>query len=136
MSRAAAAGAALVLAAVVGAFLVFQPSAATSGGAIQSLSRLFADLGIPYRQASGVVEFALNVALFVPGAAAAALLWRRIRWWQWVVVGFLVSAAIETLQGLFLDGRDAQPHDLVSNTLGAALGAGVARLVRRDGAPR
>ena len=130
-----------MVAAVVGAFLVFQPSADTSSDAIQALSRFFADHGIPYRRASEVVEFGLNVALFIPGAAAAALLWPRVRWSRWVLVGFLVSATIETLQGLFLDGRNAQLHDLVSNTLGAAIGAGLARLVRPHlvrpgGAPR
>jgi glycopeptide antibiotics resistance protein len=123
VSRAVVAGTALALAVVVGAFLVFQPSAATSSGAIQYLARHIADLGIPYRWASDVVGFSLNVALFVPGAAAAALLWRRVRWWQWVLVGFLVSAGIEAVQGLFFASRDAEVQDLVSNTLGAALGS-------------
>ncbi len=127
------AGTALVVVAAVGAWLVFQPSAGTSSEAIQRLSRLVADAGIPYRRASGVVAFGLNVALFVPGAAAAALIWRRVRWWHWVVVGLVVSAGIETLQGLFLVGRDAQVHDLVSNTLGAAVGAGLGRVVHRGG---
>jgi glycopeptide antibiotics resistance protein len=128
VSRATVAGAALVLAVVVGAFLVFQPSAATSSGAIVFLSRRMADIGVPYRRASDIVGFALNVALFVPGAAAAALLWRGVRWWQWVVAGFLVSLAIEATQGLFLAGRDAEVHDLVSNTLGAGIGSGAALL--------
>jgi len=130
------AGVALAVAAAVGAYLVFQPDAGTSSRAIQGPSRWLQDLGVPYRRAAGVVEFALNVALFVPGAAAAALIWRRVRWWQWVVVGLVVSAGIETLQGLFLAGRDAQPHDLVSNTLGAGIGAGLGIVVRRAGALR
>ena len=131
MSRAAVASAALALAVVVGAFLVFQPSAATSSGAIIWLSRRMVDLGIPYHRASDVVGFSLNVALFVPGAAAAALLWRRVRWWHWVLVGFVVSAGIETMQGLFFASRDAEVRDLVSNTLGAALGSGAVILWRR-----
>jgi glycopeptide antibiotics resistance protein len=134
VSRAAVASAALALAVVVGAFLVFQPSAATSSGAIVWLSRNIADLGVPYHRASDVVGFSLNVALFVPGAAAAALLWRRVRWWQWVLVGFVVSAGIETMQGLFFASRDAEVRDLVSNTLGAALGSG-AVLLWRQGRP-
>ena len=128
MSRAAVASTALGLAVVVGAFLVFQPSAATSSGAIVWLSRRIADLGVPYHRASDVVGFSLNVALFVPGAAAAALLWRRVRWWHWVLVGFVVSAGIETMQGLFFASRDAEVRDLVSNTLGAALGSAAALL--------
>jgi len=70
------------------------------------------DLGIPYHRASDVVGFSLNVALFIPGAAAAALLWRRVRWWQWVLVGFAVSAGIETMQGLFFASREAEVRDL------------------------
>jgi glycopeptide antibiotics resistance protein len=128
VSRAAVASTALGLAVVVGAFLVFQPSAATSSGAIVWLSRRIADLGVPYHRASDVVGFSLNVALFVPGAAAAALLWRRVRWWHWVLVGFVVSAGIETMQGLFFASRDAEVRDLVSNTLGAALGSAAALL--------
>ena len=131
MNRAVIAGAAFILALVVGAYLVFQPGADTASEAIQWFSRLFVDLGIPYQRASGVVEFVLNVALFVPGAAAAALLWRRVRWWQWILVGFLISAGIEGLQGFFLASRDAQVRDLVSNTLGAALGSGAVLLWRR-----
>ncbi len=131
MSRLVVAGGAFVLAVAVGAFLVFQPGADTSAGAIQWFSGIFTDFGVPYRSAAKVVEFSLNVALFVPGAAAAALLWRRVRWWQWVLIGLLISVGIETLQGFFLASRDAQIRDLVSNTLGAALGSGVVVLWRR-----
>jgi len=125
------AAAALGLAAVVGAYLVFQPDAATSSGAVQRLAHAIASLGVPYTPAAEAVEFSLNVALFVPGAFAAALLWPRVRWWQWVLVGFLVSAGIETAQATLLPDRTAQVRDLVSNTLGAALGSGAAVLVRR-----
>ena len=125
------ASAALLLAAVLGAVLVFQPDAATSSGAVRSLAHRLTDLGVPYTPAAEVVGFVLNVALFVPGAFAAALLWPRVRWWQWVLVGFAVSAAIEVVQGAFLPAREAQLQDLVSNTLGGATGAGVAVLLRR-----
>ncbi len=121
-----AAGVALVLAAVVGAYLVFQPSASVPSSAVQRLAHVLVGLGMPWQTAADVVEFGLNVALFVPGAFAAALLWPRVRWWQWVLVGFAVTASIETLQGVLLDSRNAQVRDLVSNTLGAALGSGAA----------
>ena len=131
------AAAALVLAGAVGAWLVFQPDAAASSGAIRRLSQVLVDRGVPYSRASEVVGFVLNVALFVPGAFAAALLWPRVRWWQWVLLGFAVTAAIETMQGAFLPGRNAQGVDLVANTLGAALGSGAAVLHhRRSGQPR
>ena len=125
------AAAALALAVVLGAVLVFQPDAATSSGVLQWLTRRVADLGVPYRQAVGVLEFGLNIALFVPGALAAALLWPGVRWWQWVFVGLAVSAGVEGVQGALLPGREAQAHDLLSNTTGAALGAGAAVVLRR-----
>ena len=117
-----------MLAALAGAWLVFQPSAAASSGAIQELAQVLVDRGVPYDEAAEVVGFVLNVALFVPGAFAAALLWPRVRWWQWVLVGLVITVAIETVQGVFLPRREAQLHDLVANTLGAALGAGVGLL--------
>ena len=119
-----AAGVALFMAAVVGAYLVFQPGGTAPSSAIQRLAHLLADGGIPYQASANVVEVKLNVALFVPGAFAAALLWPRVRWWQWVLVGFGITASIETLQAVFLDSRTPQLRDLVSNTLGAALGSG------------
>lgn len=125
------ASAALVLAAVVGAVLVFQPDAATASGAVRRLAHVLAGGGLPYTPTATVVEFSLNVALFVPGAFAAALLWPRVRWWRWALVGLAVSGCIETVQGVFLTNRDAQVRDLVSNTLGAALGAGMALAARR-----
>jgi glycopeptide antibiotics resistance protein len=125
------AGLALVLAAVLGAYLVFQPGAATSSDAVNHLAKLLFDLGVPYARAADVVEFTLNIGLFVPGAFAAALLWPRVRWWQWVLVGFAVSGAIETVQGVFLPSRQAEWRDLVANTVGAAVGAGLGLLLHR-----
>ncbi len=120
--------AALLAAAVVGALLVFSPSASLSAGAVRSISRALQAEGLAYGAVAPVVGFVLNVALFVPGSFAAAMLWRRVRWWHWVLIGFVVTAGIETVQGAFLQGREAQVHDLVSNTLGAALGSGAAVL--------
>ena len=126
-----AAAGALVVAAAAGAFLVFQPDASTSSGAVQGLARALTYVGIPRDYSADVIGFTFNVALFVPGSFAAALLWPRVRWWQWVLVGFLVSAGIEVVQGAFIPARQAQLNDLISNTLGGALGSGAATLLTR-----
>jgi len=47
-----------------------------------------------------------------------------------VLVGLLVSGAVETTQALFLAQRSPQVADVVSNTLDAALGATIAMAVR------
>lgn len=99
---------------------------------VRRLSRVLVTAGLPWPVATGIADASLNVALFVPGSFAAALLWPRIHWWQWVAVGYLVSAFIEWMQWLFLVDRTAQLTDLVANTAGAALGAGLCVVLRHS----
>ncbi len=75
------------------------------------------------------VEFAANVVLFVP-FGLLSIAWGA-RWWHGILGGLATSLAIETWQLLFLPTRVADARDLVSNTLGAALGVGVALLLAR-----
>lgn len=121
----------LVLALCAGAVLVFAPGASLASLETQRVGRLLVDAGVPWWHAYDVAEFTLNIALFVPGSLAAAVAWRRVRWWEWVVVGLLVSLAIELTQYAVLVSRTAQVKDLVSNTIGAAIGAGLPVLWRR-----
>lgn len=68
------------------------------------------------------VEFAANVAMFVP-LGIIAVLWFGVRgWWLAPVIGLVTSGVIETGQALFLDTRVADVRDLVANTSGAILG--------------
>jgi VanZ family protein len=62
-----------------------------------------------------------NVVLFLPFGAFAALGgWRR---GSIIVRAGLLSLAIETSQYLFVGGRDSSMSDVVTNTIGATLGA-------------
>lgn len=80
---------------------------------------------------SGHVEVAANVLLFVPlGLLIASLLPAR-RWWLAAVAGLLGSGAIEVVQFLALDQRQAGLRDVASNTVGALLGALAVVWVRR-----
>lgn len=72
--------------------------------------------------APGRVEFLLNTAMFTPVAFLAAITFPRHHWANWVVYGFVVSGAVELLQGLYLPPRSAQFVDVVANTLGALIG--------------
>ena len=68
------------------------------------------------------VEFASNVAMFVP-LGVFAVLWFGVRgWWTAPVLGLALSGAIELTQALFLDTRVPDARDLVANTLGAVVG--------------
>lgn len=72
----------------------------------------------------GGVDFVLNVALFVP--LGASLAWLTGRWPWAVLCGLVVTIAVEAMQWRLIPGRDASIGDVISNTLGAALGAWIA----------
>ncbi len=68
------------------------------------------------------VEFAANVAMFVP-LGILAVLWFGVRgWWSAPVIGLAVSAAIELTQAALLPDRVADVRDVVANTSGAVVG--------------
>lgn len=71
----------------------------------------------------------LNVLLFVPLGAFLALLGRWAWWWV-MLPAVIVSGAIETVQGVWLD-REASWSDVVANTVGALLGAVAVSLLAR-----
>ncbi|MCP2032207.1 hypothetical protein L1277_002306 [Okibacterium sp. HSC-33S16] len=95
----------------------------------------------------GAVEFAANIALFVPvGFVLAVLLRPGLRWLS-PVLCFLVSVGIEFGQVVLAAGRLGDVTDLVANTAGGLIGAlllsvllaisraRAARRVRRTPAP-
>ncbi len=72
---------------------------------------------------------ALNAMLFVPLGAALGMLLAR-RWWPLAIIaGFGVSAAVEWAQ-IAIPGRVPDPHDVLWNTLGAAVGAIAVAVIR------
>jgi hypothetical protein len=71
----------------------------------------------------GAVEFAANIAFFVPvGFVLAVLLPPRRRWLS-PVICFLLSLGIELGQAVLASGRLGDVTDLVANTLGGLIGA-------------
>jgi VanZ like protein len=65
----------------------------------------------------------LNVGLFLPFGAAAG--WRGKWPWRVVLFGALLSTTIELVQTV-VPGRDPELRDIVSNTVGTALGVALA----------
>lgn len=89
--------------------------------------------GLPYAD-----ERALNIVLFVPLGATLALLFARRLWPLALLAGVAVSIAVELAQSS-IPGRVPDPHDVLWNSLGAAVGAvvvgvlrGLAALARRS----
>jgi glycopeptide antibiotics resistance protein len=78
-------------------------------------------------QAIGNLLLLLPLGLFGP----LVLPWLS-RWWRVALVAALVSACIEVTQ-LLIPDRSADVDDVLLNTLGALLGYGLLRLVRRPG---
>lgn len=81
------------------------------------------------------VEFAANIAMFVPFGILVGLLVPRRRAWLVIVLGAATSVAIELAQLAFLPTRVADVRDVVANTLGAAAGLALLLLVTRSRRP-
>ena len=72
--------------------------------------------------AYNVIEFSANVALFVPLGVLAMTLSRRSRWMHVVLLGFIVSSAVEIFQNVARPDRTASWVDVLANTSGTAVG--------------
>ena len=81
------------------------------------------------------VEFAANVAMFVPIGLFFLLLFGRRRWWIAVLLGVALTITIETVQ-LSLPDRVSDPRDLVANSVGALIGVIGALIVTTPAAIR
>jgi hypothetical protein len=76
----------------------------------------------------GGVDSILNVLLFVPLGVGLSLSGISLR--RTILIAFAMSLAVETTQLFFIPGRDATLGDVITNTLGATLGFGLARNAR------
>ncbi|WP_261953154.1 VanZ family protein [Streptomyces nigrescens] len=95
----------------------------TRSGGGQAVNIALLDVGNP----ADIVDFLLNMALFLPGGVLFAAL--GCRWFTAGLFGFSGSLAIETTQYLVHSGRTSDLNDLLSNTLGCLVGFAVAALV-------
>ncbi|MGH3704369.1 MAG: VanZ family protein [Agromyces sp.] len=89
-------------------------------------------LGIPGVRA-GMVEFAANIAFFVPFGLLLTLSTRRF--WLGLTSAVVLSASVELVQ-LILPSRVASLRDVLANVLGAAIGSLIALVVLRSGSRR
>ena len=80
--------------------------------------------------ASGPVEAAANVALFVPFGVYLGLLAPKWSWWRTAAVFAGASVVLETLQYLFAVGS-SDITDVIDNVAGGLVGAALVALARR-----
>lgn len=71
------------------------------------------------------VEFAANIALFVPVGVFALVLFGAGGWWLALLACVGLTVGIESAQ-LGIPGRVPDDRDLVANSLGGAIGVAVA----------
>jgi glycopeptide antibiotics resistance protein len=81
------------------------------------------------------LEFAANVAMFVPLGLFFVLLLGRRRWWLGLLIAVGITFVIEFAQQ-GIPNRVSDPRDLLSNSLGAALGATAALVLTASEARR
>ena len=119
------------------AFIAFWPSPVdkTISGELAAVLTFLHRHGIPRWFNYNFVEASANVVLFMPVGFVAALAFASKRWWQIGGFGMLVSGGIELGQLLFLHDRFASPSDIMTNTLGAVIGALLAAWATKKGRP-
>ncbi|WP_343925466.1 VanZ family protein [Rhodoglobus aureus] len=67
------------------------------------------------------LEFVANIALFVPLGLFFVLLVGKRQWWLALALAIGLTAGIEWVQQ-FIPSRVSDPRDILSNSLGAAIG--------------
>lgn len=117
---------------VILAVVLFSPNNTVQTETVIGGADLLGRLGVPNTYQLQIwVEFAENIIIIAPVTFLASLLRPRLSWLEWTALGFLVALLVEVVQAVVLPGRVATYSDIVANTLGALLGALVARLLRR-----
>jgi len=87
--------------------------------------------GVPGWLDYGLVEFLANIVFFVPLAVLLTLLMGRARSWFAVLIAVAASMSIEVGQLIFVSARFATLTDVAANSIGAAIGAGIAVFATR-----
>jgi hypothetical protein len=117
-----------------GALLIVELMPTVDGAGVSPVLARVVDLA---RRADGgwptpdVVGSAVGVLLFLPLGALVLVVSGRRRWLSVVALGLVASCWIELAQGIWLDTRFSDPHDIVCNTLGTAAGVVVAMVAWR-----
>ncbi len=116
---------------LVVAFMVFQPIPEAAVGSIGIGYRVVRLAHLTRWISPGMVEFAWNIAMFVPLTFLGSVLLPRLGWRRWTLLALLGSSLIELTQLVALPDRSATLRDVASNTIGGLLGALAAHTLAR-----
>lgn len=107
------------------ALIAFWPAPVDRGvhGSLVSILAALQRHGAPGWLTYTFVEFAANIALFVPVGLLGVILVGARHWWIAIVAGLAASFCIEFGQLIFLPARFATVNDIIANTFGAGVGA-------------
>ena len=109
---------------LVVALIVFSPADDSGTGFLDRLGEL---LGEP---AYVALEFAANIAMFVPFGVLVRVAFARLPWWAVLLLGFATTVTIELVQTT-LPSRYSTLSDVIANTLGTAAGLLIVWLLSR-----
>ncbi|WP_298944457.1 VanZ family protein [uncultured Microbacterium sp.] len=106
------------------AAIAFWPSPVDQGAGplLRAITRLIPALTYPR------IEFAANIALFIPLGLLLTLIFTTKRWLV-MPIAFVATVTIECVQALALGARTPSLLDIVANTAGACVGILLAVLV-------
>jgi len=71
----------------------------------------------------------MNLVVFVPVGLLLNCVSRRMKWWMVLLIGFVISVSIETLQYFFHKGF-SEFDDVFHNTLGCAIGIMMVAIIK------
>ncbi|MCU1409722.1 MAG: VanZ family protein [Rhodoglobus sp.] len=106
------------------------PGTGTVAILVNSALGYFHDRGLLIGVGYDDIEFLANIGMFVPLGVLAVLLWRA--WWV-LPMGTALSGFVELYQSLLLPGRVGEWRDVLSNSIGYLVGAGIVLVVRAWG---
>jgi len=100
------------------------------GASIERFLSVLYRNGVPQWFGYNKLEFSANILMFVPLGFLVALLLPRPLWWLAFLICPALSTGIELTQAAALSARFATVIDVISNSLGGAIGAIVAGVLR------
>jgi glycopeptide antibiotics resistance protein len=109
-------------------WITLAPQAALPSGPLWRLAQFFGDHHATEWITFNLLEFAANIAMFVPIGVFLVLLFGRGRWWLAILVGVVLTLVIEYTQG-FLPSRVPDVRDILANSIGVVTGTLLALLL-------